>query len=121
MSIQTQELLDAAEKIIEKFDEEPFYRIAASSAYYAAYHAAQPMYQDLDKISRGSSGIHRLMIDTFILNPIPKIREIGSLLDLCYSIRKTADYELDENLLEASANESVAFSKRIMEELDKIS
>lgn len=103
MSISPKDFLCSAESLIDSDSAEMAVRNSLSRAYYAAYHCATTMLEELplstDCCDDARSGMHKRYISRLMqADPATRHRQIGVKLQALHARRIKADYGLNTNL-----------------------
>ena len=99
------------------------YRQVVSRSYYCAFHQVKVKAKALGlPIDAYKGGTHSSLQQTLItLRPANnKLKGIGFKLNNFHSLRVTADYHLETNMTEKSAQESITMCEKIISDLDLV-
>lgn len=119
MATTAREFLEFAEEIVNS-SKEISHRNAASRAYYAAYHYAQPIAERLDKTAPESAGLHTQTIAKFINSTNMKCKSVGYLLKQAHGIRISADYDIEMTFSKTEAETAIGLAKKIIGKIDEV-
>ncbi|WP_343640380.1 hypothetical protein [Roseateles sp.] len=106
MSVSAEDFLKVS-RVLRHSDSEPWWRVAASRAYYASYHCSRIWERQLPKSGddQGRRGVHESLIAR-LLNPdgacraelASRSRRIGEHLAQQRTLRVKADYKIDHDV-----------------------
>ncbi|TVO79049.1 HEPN domain-containing protein [Sedimenticola selenatireducens] len=98
-------------------------RNAASRAYYAAFHAAKAVSNNLPQYQDVNGGCHTHLIDTLENHMVKSIsrdrdmaiKSLGYILRQCRTLRTKADYHISLEFTKKEAELAIAQAKKIIE------
>jgi len=109
---------------------EAFTRAAASRAYYAAYHAVEPIGRKLPQ--RTDTGQHQRLIESllsvsprgqsgvFSAEAARKMQSLGHQLQLIKKLRSDADYQLTQEFSQPEADQVIQTAKKMLEKAEQV-
>ena len=120
MPVSPEQLLTAAEALLERGSEEVDWRNAASRAYYASYHRCSVIAESHKLPMEAARGMHVALCEA-LSNAIPMpLKALGYMLNHSRLARVSADYHLDGSFDRSEAEDVLASSHRIMARADEI-
>ncbi|MEO5377661.1 MAG: HEPN domain-containing protein [Magnetococcus sp. DMHC-6] len=120
MSIEPENLINLAEKLVNDGTEEVDFRCAVSRAYYAIYHVYKPLAEKLPPAStNGRTGMHQALIDRFLESSHNDDRSIGLKMKKFKEARTEADYKLFTKFSQQKAKETIIKIEEMLKQFKK--
>ncbi|MFY3770248.1 hypothetical protein AHYW_001371 [Providencia manganoxydans] len=131
MSINSIDYLYSAEKMLVENKDEITIRNAISRAYYSGFHSANSLVTNEFKQSRDwmdiNAGMHMKLIRSLesfsgCIHGLDKqkARKLARQLKWLKTKREIADYDLNKNLYEVDAQQTIVEAKKLVEESSEI-
>jgi uncharacterized protein (UPF0332 family) len=97
------------------------WRSAASRAYYAAFHVARQLLQDLRFRVPHADQAHRHLWLRLSNSGDPQVEQAGAELNVLRRYRNQADYDLNVYFRQAEADAQLRASEQVIQVLDNLS
>lgn len=119
MSLSPEDILNLAESLCTS-PEEASYRFSVSRAYYANYHEAKRLAEDLGLQLGTGMGVHQSLISSFRGHGHSHEKIAGRLNRLKIA-RVKSDYRLSESITKKEAEFLVCSAKSLLGDLQRLS
>jgi len=123
MAICSSEFLDVADYLmVEKPNEEIYYRSALSRAYYSLYHEALQRADEMNLpvVAAAGSGDHKRLVSRYKSAGKKRLRTIGQMLDNVRAVRANVDYSMSYMYTQNDAVKDIQTCRSIISALSAI-